>query len=182
LPRWFHEGVALLASRGWSLEDRSRLLLGGVSGVPASTAELEAAFAGEGYSISTAYAVAGALAQHLVQRHGAEAIAAIAARVRRGEPFPAAFAAATGTALPRFEEGFWRRFRLFYRWLPFLSSGATLWAAVTLLALAAIARRRQRDAAVKRRWDEEERLAAELAALREELHPRRRPGSDESVH
>ena len=83
-------------------------------------------------------------------------MARIAAEASRGEPFAAAFRAATGDSLGDFEAGFWRRFRWRYRWVPFLTSGATLWLGVTALALLAMARRRQRDAAIRRRWEEEE--------------------------
>lgn len=156
MPRWFQEGVAMLAARDWQLADRERLLVGGVSGVPPSTGALERAFAGDGYATDTAYAIAGALAQELVRRHGREAVATIAHEVAAGRSFPAAFAVATGTPLREFEASFWRRFRLLYRWVPFATSGTALWLAVTALAIAAMARRRARDAAIRRAWAEEE--------------------------
>ena len=174
LPRWFQEGVALLAARDWEFADRERLLLGGITGVPPSMASLQRAFDGEGYSIETAYAIAGALVQELVREHGREVVAHIAAEVAQGASFAAAFREATGESLSDFETAFWRRFRWRYRWVPFLTSGATLWLGVTALALVAMARRRQRDAAIRARWDEEERLAnaaseaAEAAAADEE--------------
>lgn len=163
LPRWFQEGVALLAAREWEMADRERLLLGGITGVPPSMASLQRAFDGEGYSIETAYAIAGALVQELVREHGREVVARIAAEVAQGASFATAFREATGASLSDFEAAFWRRFRWRYRWVPFLTSGATLWLGVTALALLAMARRRQRDVAIRRRWDEEERLATAAA-------------------
>jgi hypothetical protein len=170
LPRWFQEGVALLAGRDLAFADRERLLLGGLSGVPPSTRELQRAFDGEGYGIDTAYALAGALAAELVREHGRGAVAAIAAEVARGRSFAPAFAAATGEPLESFEAEFWRGFRWRYRWVPFLTSGATLWLGVTALALVAAARRRRRDAALRRRWEEEDAalLAASPAAAGEQ--------------
>ena len=164
LPRWFQEGVALLAAREWEMEDHERLLVGGITGVPPSMASLQRAFDGDGYSIETAYAIAGALVQDLVREHGREVVARIAAEAAKGESFAAAFRTATGDSLADFETAFWRRFRWRYRWVPFLTSGATLWLGITALALVAIARRRQRDAAMRARWDEEERLAQAAAA------------------
>ena len=160
MPRWFQEGVALLASRERQLADQQRLLLGGLRGVPPSTTALDRAFDGEGYSVETAYAIAGALVDDLAEEHGRAVVARIAAQVAAGRTFPEAFRAASGSSLGDFEAGFWRSFRWRYRWVPFLTSGATLWLAVTLLAVLAIARRRQRDAAIRRRWDEEEALLA----------------------
>ena len=179
LPRWFQEGVALLAAREWQMEDRERLLLGGLSGVPPSTAALQRAFDGEGYSIETAYAIAGALVQELVREHGREMVGRIAIEVSHGKNFPAAFRAATGGGLGDFEAAFWRRFRWRYRWVPFLTSGATLWMAVTVLALVAMARRRQRDAAIRQQWDEEERLAAAAAEAASVAAPAPRPSSSD---
>jgi hypothetical protein len=161
LPRWFQEGVALLAARDWKLADRERLLVGGVGGVPPSTAALERAFAGDGYATDTAYAIAGALTRELVARHGRGAVATIAHEVAAGRDFAGAFAAGTGASLPQFEASFWRRFRLLYRWLPFVTSGTALWLGVTALAMVAMAHRRARDAAIRRRWDEEEAKAWE---------------------
>jgi len=166
LPRWFQEGVALLAARDWRLADGERLLVGGIRGVPPSTADLERAFAGEGYAVETAYAVAGALVGELVQREGQGVVAGIAAGVASGRSFEEAFAVATGEPLDRFEASFWRRFQWRYRWVPFLTSGGTLWLAITSLALLAIARRRRRDAELRRRWEAEDQAQA-LAAVQE---------------
>jgi len=159
IPRWFNEGLALVASRGWSLGDRSRVVLGAVSGIPASTAELESSFDGRSYDVATAYALSGALVHHLVRRHGPELVPATLESVAAGEDFEAAFAAVTGSSLAQAEAGFWRRYRLWFRWIPFLTSGAALWAAVTALAVLAGLRRKQRDAAMRRRWEEEEAAA-----------------------
>jgi hypothetical protein len=156
MPRWWNEGIALLASRGWSLEDRSRVVFGAVTGMPDDVAALESSFEGGPYDVTTAYALSGALVHHLVRRHGTELVPATLARVAAGEDFDTAFAAVAGVPLAQDVAGFWRRYRLWYRWLPFLTSGAVLWAAVTALALLAAFRRRQRDAAIRRRWEEEE--------------------------
>jgi len=181
LPRWFQEGVALLAARDWEMEDREKLLLGGITGVPPSTAALQRAFDGEGYSIETAYAIAGALVQELVHEHGREVVGRIASEVARGESFAAAFRAATGDGLGDFEAAFWRRFRWRYRWVPFLTSGATLWMGVTALALVAIARRKQRDAEIRRRWEEEERLAHAATQVASAATPPAGAASDDDL-
>jgi hypothetical protein len=43
--------------------------------------------------------------------------------------------------------------------VPFLTSSTTLWIVVTVLALYAFKRRRERDAAIREAWDEEEQAA-----------------------
>jgi hypothetical protein len=164
LPRWFHEGVALVAAHGWNLADRGRLLLGGIGGAPTSAAALDSAFGGERHEVDTAYVLAGAMVQELLRSRGRGTVAAITAGVAAGRPFEEAFESAAGTTLPEFETAFWRRFRLLYRWVPFLTSGATLWLAITLLAVVAAGRRRARDAAIRRRWDDEDEAASRAAA------------------
>jgi hypothetical protein len=178
LPRWFQEGVAVLAARDLRLADRERLLVGGVSGGPPSTPALERAFTGEGYATDTAYAIASALARELVRRHGREAVARIAAETAAGREFPEAFSAATGEPLPDFEEAFWRRFRVLYRWVPFLTSGTALWLGVTALFVVAFARRRARDASLRRLWAEQERLA-EMRVEEERAAQERSPAGGE---
>jgi hypothetical protein len=106
--------------------------------------------------VQTAYALAGALLHHLVQHYGREVVAESLAGLAAGQSFEDAFAAATGVSLAQAEAGFWRRYRLWYRWLPFLTSGAALWMAISALAILAAARRRARDAEIRRRWEAEE--------------------------
>jgi hypothetical protein len=156
LPRWFSEGVSLVGSRGFSLADRGYALAGGLRGGPASISELELYFsAGRGGS-HTAYALSGALVHHLIQEYGSDVIARIAAEMRSGASFDAAFQQTTGEDLDVAGARFFRQSRFLYTWLPWFSSGAGLWLGVTLLALMARRRKRQRTRAIERRWEEEE--------------------------
>jgi peptidase MA superfamily protein len=171
LPRWFHEGLALIAGSSWGFDDRSRLTLALLADRPVALAELEERFAGEQGEVNRAYAIAGAFVRDLVDRYGPEAVPRTLSGVARGLSFAAAFRAATGASLAAAEGSFWRRQTFWYRWVPILTSSVTLWLLITLLALWAIQRRRRRDAALRRVWDEEEerlRLAAAAARLQEE--------------
>jgi 4-amino-4-deoxy-L-arabinose transferase-like glycosyltransferase len=99
-----------------------------------------------------------------VQRHGPAAVGGILSGVAAGLPFEEAFRRATGESLGQAEESFWERQTFWYRWVPLLTSSVTLWLLVTLLALWAMGKRRARDAAQRRLWDEEEeRRLAESA-------------------
>ncbi|MGH9379266.1 MAG: hypothetical protein ACRD2Z_01435 [Thermoanaerobaculia bacterium] len=160
VPRWFNEGLATVAGSSWGIEDRSRLALALVrrGGVPLS--ELDAMFAGGESRIAGAYALSGALVRETLLRHGTDAGARVLRELARGLPFPDAFEAATGSTLADFERSFWRRYTLWYRWLPILTSSATLWIGVTLLVFWAGRRRRARSAEIERRWDIEERALA----------------------
>ena len=159
LPRWFHEGLAMIAGGSWGFDDRSRLTLALVADRPVSLAELEERFGGGQAEVNRAYAVAGAFVRDLFERYGQESAPAILSGVSRGLPFAEAFRAATGTSLAGAEASFWSRQTFWYRWVPVLTSSVTLWLLVTLLALWAIRRRRARDAALRRLWEaEDERL------------------------
>ncbi|HEX9941993.1 MAG TPA: hypothetical protein VGG03_08255 [Thermoanaerobaculia bacterium] len=168
LPRWFHEGVALIAGGSWGFDDSSRLTLALLADRPVSLAELEERFAGGHAEVNRAYAIAGAFVRDLFERYGAESVPRILTGVARGLSFEEAFRAATGTSLAAAESSFWSRQTFWHRWVPVLTSSIALWMLVTLLAFWAIKRRRARDAALRRIWDEEEERLRLTAAARAE--------------
>jgi hypothetical protein len=156
LPRWFHEGMAMITSLSWGVDDHSRLTLALIADRPVSLAELDRRFAAGQGEVDRAYAISGAFVRDLFNRHGPRAAPGILAGVARGLSFEDAFRAATGTSLEDAESSFWNRQTFWYRWVPVLTSSATLWLGVTLLALWAIRKRRRRDAALRRMWEEED--------------------------
>jgi hypothetical protein len=167
MPRWFHEGVAMIAGLTWGLDDRTRLTYSLVMDQEIPLAGLNDLFAGGRGAAHRAYAVSGAFVRDLLDRHGQDSVGRILDGVAAGLPFEEAFRRATGVTLAVAESSFWRRQSFWYRWVPLLTSSVTLWLGITLLALYAIKRRRERDAALRRIWDEEEerlRLAREAAA------------------
>jgi len=168
LPRWFHEGLASVAGGPWDLRDGGRLSLAMLRSRELSPQQIDRLFRSPG-TVSRGYAVATALIRDLLRRHGEELVPELLARRRQGEGFDTAFRHVTGLTPGEAAHAFWRREVFWYRWLPVLSSSATLWIAVTLLALVAIRRRRQRDAAIEARWDAEDRALRERVA--EALRP-----------
>lgn len=170
LPRWFQEGMAMIAGLSWGLDDRARLTLTLVADRQIPLDELDRRFQGTGAQAHRAYAISGAFVRNLLERHGPESPGRILAGVREGLSFEDAFLRATGETLEDAESAFWRLQSFWYRWVPILTSSALLWILITLLFLWAVKRRRARDAALRRMWEEEEerqRLAAE-ARLAEE--------------
>lgn len=156
VPRWFDEGLAMAAGRAGDLGDRARVALAVLTDQRLPLARIDAAFAGGASEVASAYALARDFHQELERRFGRGVGAAILAGVARGEPFRAAFRAATGESLATVESAYWRRRSLWNRWLPIVTSSAALWGAITLLALAAFRRRRAIDAELRRRWEEAE--------------------------
>ncbi|MES1244360.1 MAG: hypothetical protein ABUT39_22340 [Acidobacteriota bacterium] len=165
LPRWFHEGVAMIAGTSWGLDDRSRMTVTMIGGGEVPLSEVETQFSGGQGSTVNAYAIAGAFVNELLSREGDDAVARILAGVGRGLPFEEAFREATGATLAEAERSFWRRQSFWYRWVPILTSSVTLYMLVTLLAIWAMGKRRARDAALRRRWEEEEALRVSSEAV-----------------
>lgn len=155
LPRWFDEGVAMLAARGWTLEDRSRMAFQVVSSENISLAEVEAEFSRGESDTAEAYAISGSFIRDVTRRNGRAVIGKILTLVGEGRSFDDAFHAATGKPLTA-AEYVWRESYLLGRWVPFITSTFALWMIVTLLALWAIAVRRARDARIRRKWEEQE--------------------------
>lgn len=168
LPRWFHEGVASVAGGAWDLRDGSRLTLAMLRSREIGPGELDRLFADPG-SVGRAYAVADAFVRDLLRRHGEAMLPDLLERVRRGESFQTAFRRTTGSSPREAAHDFWQDEVFWYRWVPVLTSSATLWIAITLLALVAIHRRRRRDAEMAARWEAEERAVRERVT--EALHP-----------
>lgn len=156
LPRWFHEGMAMVAGLAWGLDDHARLTMTLLADRQITLAELDHRFAGTGAQVHRAYAISGSFVRDLLEQHGPDAPGRILAGVREGLSFEDAFFQATGESLEDAETSFWERQSFWYRWIPILTSSALLWVLVTLLFLWAVRRRRARDAALRRRWEEEE--------------------------
>ncbi len=159
VPRWFNEGLAMAVGREAGLGDRARVALAVIDDSSLPIARLDAAFSGSEAEVHSAYALAGDLVREMVARHGRGSAARILAGVARGERFRDAFFAVTGERLTDFEIRYWEHRTFVDRWIPVISSSVLLWGGIALLALAAIRRRRARDAERLARWGAEEGAA-----------------------
>lgn len=156
LPRWFEEGVATVAAREWGLEDGARFAAAVIGPGPDTLAEVERGFSLAPGQVARSYAISASLVRYLLRLAGPDAVAILLGRIQAGESFETAFLRTSGRPLDRFEAEFFGDEVLWRTWVPFLSSSAALWMFITGLALLAIHRRRQRDAAIRARWAEEE--------------------------
>jgi len=155
LPRWFHEGVAVSVEAGWAFRDSLRLLVA-AAGTP-MIADLSQLFASDSRPDTTeAYLLAAALANDVRRRHGAAVPGAIAGHVARGVSFERAFEMATGENPDEAAKGAWAAYRRWTAWLPFMTSGSTIWVGILCLAFIAFAVRLARRTRRRRKWDEEE--------------------------
>ncbi|MEM6797487.1 MAG: hypothetical protein AAF725_26195 [Acidobacteriota bacterium] len=164
VPRWFNEGLAMVGSHEWQLEDRGRLVIAAFRRQHASMVEVSEGFGAGSSGAASAYAVSGAFVRYLLEEEGDLVAARILERLSVGESFPSAVRSVTGHSLAELEGAFWAQLDLWNRWVPILSSSALLWALITALFLIATARRRARDEEIRLRWiaEEDAERAAEL--------------------
>ena len=156
IPRWFNEGLAMAAERARRFEDQTQLFYQLVTGSRTSLDELDRLFEGGQSDQIRAYALAGALVHDLLERQGPQGCARILTRVGHGAPFDAAFADVAGMTPAAAESEFWQHQRIWTNWVPVITSTATVWMAVTLLAILAIYRRRQRNIEIAKQWEKDE--------------------------
>ena len=156
LPRWFDEGLAMMAARAWDLEDRARLVWAMVSDTQVSLDELNTLFIKDDASIRRAYVLAYAFILDLLEHTRRDVPKRILAKVKQGLPFPEAFAQTTFMTLTHAEEDFWSRQTLWNRWIPVATSSGMVWLTITLLAFWAYTKQRRRSAAIKKQWREDD--------------------------
>jgi hypothetical protein len=164
VPRWFDEGLAMLAARSWRLRDQTELALGLLSGPRVPLWKLDDLFRGDRREVEHGYALSGTLVQDLLERYGPAVPRIVLARVARGDTFDEAMRGATGATLLDIGEAFYARQATLKRWIPILTSSAVLWFGISLLAIVAAIRKRRRRV-------ELEEEAAELEAGSEADQP-----------
>jgi hypothetical protein len=160
VPRWFHEGLAMAAERTWGLEDEARLLQELTFVAPTDLDDVNALFEQDASARTRAYTLAGAFVRDLMRQHGSLAPGEVLARMAAGASFETAFAQVIGDSVADEEAAFWHRHRFWARWGPFLTTTTALWMGVTVLALVAFVRRRQNNAARRKRWEEDDHGSA----------------------
>ena len=154
LPRWFHEGVATSVDAGWDLSGQLRLLFEMSKGP--GTADLGRLFsAGSQPDAALVYALSAALVADLQRRHGAGVAGEIAAHVGEGVGFARAFEMVTSESPDAAAGRAWGVYRTWTAWVPALTGGTAVWAAILGLAAAAYAVRRRRRVQRRQQWDDE---------------------------
>jgi MYXO-CTERM domain-containing protein len=163
VPRWFHEGFAMAAERPWGLEDRSRLAWELMAGPRLTAGDIDRLFDSDA-SRPRAYSLSAAMVREILRAHGLDAPAAILRELATGTRFDVAVTKVTGQPMSGLEREFWDRQRVWTVWFSLFTSGDVLWLGLIVLAAIAVWRRRKRAAEIRRRWDDEEKAAAELSA------------------
>jgi hypothetical protein len=156
LPRWFDEGLAMMAARTWDLEDRARLVWAMVSGTEVTLDELNTLFIKDDTSVRRAYVLAHAFTLDILKHTQRDVPKRILAKVKQGLSFHEAFAQTTFMTLAQAEEAFWNRQTLWSRWIPVATSSGMVWLTITFLAFWVWKKQRRRTAAIKQQWREDD--------------------------
>jgi hypothetical protein len=156
VPRWFNEGLAVVAERAWQFEDRWQLAWVLASDDRVRMDEVNDRFQAGSSGARRAYVLSSAFVRYIIDTHGPDVPARILAAVANGASFDVAFERTTGRSLVSAERGFHAELSSWTRRLPFLTSPYVLWMIVTVLALFAIYVRRRRSAERRRKWAEED--------------------------
>jgi hypothetical protein len=154
-PRWFEEGIAMVASGERDLEDRAWGFWIGLTATPTPLEEINRLFSEDPPSVQKAYLLSEALVRYLMTSLGPDTVRHILAERAGGVPFEAAVQNVTGRELLELETTFWAQQTAWRRWIPVVTSSTIVWVAIMLVALAAFRKQRQRAVAVKRQWEEE---------------------------
>ncbi len=156
IPRWFHEGLAMVAARTWEIEDRARLVWAMITSDQLSLEELDLLFQQDEASARQAYVLAHAFLIYLMEQTQPDFLQRLLSRVKHGIPFPDAFAQTTFKTLARAEEEFWDRQTVWNRWVPVATSSAMVWLFITFLSIVVYKKQRQRTSAIQQRWREDD--------------------------
>jgi hypothetical protein len=155
-PRWFEEGIAMVASGERDLEDRAWGFWIGLTATPSALEDINRLFSEEPPAVQKAYLLSEALVRYLMTSLGPDIPRRILAERANGISFEDAVQSVTGRNLLEFERSFWAQQTAWRRWIPVMTSSTIVWVAVMLVSWAAFRKQRQRAAAVKRQWEEED--------------------------
>lgn len=159
VPRWFDEGLAMAAGRERALQDDLRETFAVLLGPRLRFAEVDLLFQGGRSDAARAYSLSSAFFGDLLARHGSAFPRRVLKRISEGLSFEEAFRSATGVPFRDEAGDFWSARRSPERWLPVVTSTATVWVGIVLLSAWAVGVVKRRRAARLAEWEAEESAA-----------------------
>ncbi len=156
LPRWFHEGTAMLLAREWRFGDRWNLFSAAMGARLLPMSAIDRSFPRDTHGAHAAYAEAFSFVRYLVREHGHPLLSGLLKGVREGATLEAAYQSLTGTTLAAAERRWRRNVHIIYRWIAVGSSSLVLWGGMSVLLVVGYIRKRRLTRATLKRWEEEE--------------------------
>ena len=170
VPRWFNEGVAVVASGESELSRVRALFTASVSGNLFPLRDLTKSFPGNGTRASQAYAQSADFIRFLLQSGEDHRFAALVQRLVKGQKFNAAVADAYASNLEILEADWRKQLDQRFSIWPVLLGGSFVWAFAIGLFFLAYFKRRRRTRLKLAQWAEQEaRDALKLLLLRQQL-------------
>lgn len=136
-PRWFHEGIAMVASGERNLQDRAWGFWMGLTATPTTLEDINRLFGEEPPSVQKAYLLSEALVRYLMTAFGPDIPRRILAERGDGVPFEEAIPIVAGRSILEFEHDFWAQQTAWWRWIPVMTSSTIVWVVIMLAAWAA---------------------------------------------
>lgn len=158
MPAWFVEGIASHLAHEWRLVHSAHVAGLAMAGGHVPLRQLEARFPHESKQAQLAYLQSFAFVDWLTERSGEDSLRVLLTEFRSGASFDDAFREAFGRPWSELEDEWTPGFLLRHRWIPILTSSATLWMAIVGLFVAGGVLKRRRTQAKLQQWEEEERL------------------------
>jgi hypothetical protein len=174
LPRWFHEGFAVLEANEWSAA--SDLAMVRANRAPLPLASLEDGFPAGLGDAQVAYAESASFVEHLFTTYGVDGVQKLIAETGGGKPFDAAFRDTFGDRA-RVEADWLESIKLRYNWIPVITGSGTLFSVAAVLLVVGYGRHRRRRLARLAEMEMEDRAleAAERIRAAERTPPAPRP-------
>jgi hypothetical protein len=163
IPRWFDEGIALWAAADDYAGRSEELLEAALRDRLIPLGRLERGYPADPRLVPLAYAQSLDVVSYVAEKYGRAAIPAILREVGDGRPFREAVLDTLGTTVDRLESDWRHGIRVWYRWIPALVSGTTLWGLISILLAWAYLRQRRRRKELYARWDREQEAAERQA-------------------
>jgi len=161
VPRWFHEGFAMLASSE-EIGDRMHSLLGAAATDSFfSLAELSESFPDKAPAVHLAYAESMFFIRYLQTISGSSGVPTVISKMRVGMPFDLAFMGTWGRSPEAVFANFRATFSPLDSVIAFLTSATLLWAFVVGIFLVVYRRKKKQAAMIVQRWELEEELERE---------------------
>lgn len=163
IPRWLDEGIALWAA-GDDYAGRSEELLDAALRDKLLPLErIERGYPADPELVPLAYAQSLDVVLYLTDTYGRAPLRRLLQEIGEGTAFREAVLDSYGTTVARLEDDWRQGIRVWYRWVPALVSGTTLWAAISFLLAWAYLKQRKQRKDLYARWDREEEVAEQVA-------------------
>lgn len=168
VPRWFHEGFAMLVASEEVGERLKTALTAAATGSFFPIDDLADGFPVDGPAVQLAYAQSMLFVRWIQRVAGGDGIRRILGEVRTGMPFDLAFDHVVGGTVADAWKRFSRTLDPVRAWIFVLTGAGVIWSLILGLFLVAYWRKRRRAERRREAWELEERIAQASWAAREE--------------